>query len=657
MNNAQFTRETFWNILSGGKGIVIPIIQRAYTQGGRGNDPDIEEKGSAFLKYLVDALCSANNEKIELDFVYGTVEDNKLLPLDGQQRLTTLFLLHWYIAQKENRLTDDVKIKLKKFSYETRPSSRYFCRKLCDFQALTDNNIPLSQVIENEHWFVLSWKNDPSVLSMLGMIDKIQKNLSGFNEPLWNKIILPPEEAPITFFYTPLEAFNLTDELYIKMNARGKELTPFEKFKASIEKKIDFEKWDDDKPLNDKFGVKIDNEWTNLFWQFRSKNKAIDRYMLRFFAAGLVNHYAGDDENKARWSYDNPEIAAPENIDKDSYSYLYETVNLFVNAREAFKDDLTINTADFWWGDKRAELKTFGDFFSLFIAYKDVNLMTWQQRILFYAFTVYLKNNSRFDAEKLSDWLRFTRNIITNVPIDSYAPFVSAKNRITEFAKASSDIYSHLVSAKSAGGFALEQIKEEIQKAKIYKASPNAAAIIRKMENCNFCRGRIGFLLNCLDINDVVLDISHLEKMCGVIYEHLNDDNISDDFRRAMFVCDENFYYYRGYSWYLGETKYSLIDDRNDLVAKYAYSNDLRTECLKKLLLLLCQFDIESIIKAYDIANTPGWKKRLITEPELLKKCLKHIITIPDENDHCHILYGQRPSYSEYWGASYEEVR
>ena len=44
------------------------------------------------------------------------------------------------------------------------------------------------------------------------------------------------EERPaITFQLLPLEHFGLTDDLYIKMNARGKPLTPFETFKARFE--------------------------------------------------------------------------------------------------------------------------------------------------------------------------------------------------------------------------------------------------------------------------------------------------------------------------------------------------------------------------------------------------------------------------------------
>ena len=75
--------------------VKIPIIQRDYAQGRERNTGICEN----FLKALKDNIVS--NTTINLDFIYGNVEDDVFLPLDGQQRLTTLFLLHWYAFVKE----------------------------------------------------------------------------------------------------------------------------------------------------------------------------------------------------------------------------------------------------------------------------------------------------------------------------------------------------------------------------------------------------------------------------------------------------------------------------------------------------------------------------------------------------------------------------
>ena len=90
-------------------GIEIPIIQRDYAQGR----PDDETRAirRRFARAVVDAAYGAPDVPaggLGLDFVYGGVharkrddEQHQLLePLDGQQRLTTLYLLHWYVASR-----------------------------------------------------------------------------------------------------------------------------------------------------------------------------------------------------------------------------------------------------------------------------------------------------------------------------------------------------------------------------------------------------------------------------------------------------------------------------------------------------------------------------------------------------------------------------
>ena len=70
--------------------VEIPIIQRDYAQGR----VDKEELRNNFLGALLNAI--QDEREIRLDFIYGSTVNDSFQPLDGQQRLTTLFLLHWY---------------------------------------------------------------------------------------------------------------------------------------------------------------------------------------------------------------------------------------------------------------------------------------------------------------------------------------------------------------------------------------------------------------------------------------------------------------------------------------------------------------------------------------------------------------------------------
>ena len=130
-------------------GIIIPIVQRDYAQGRLSES--VNRIRTRFLQVLYEALTK--DRKIKLDFIYGNVEKGTLIPLDGQQRLTTLFLLHYYIARHEKVPTEEWNF-LKRFTYETRVSSREFCQQLLTFTPdFSKKN--LSDQIKDEAWFLM----------------------------------------------------------------------------------------------------------------------------------------------------------------------------------------------------------------------------------------------------------------------------------------------------------------------------------------------------------------------------------------------------------------------------------------------------------------------------------------------------------------------
>ena len=93
-------RVTFRELFVHHSHVEIPIIQRDYAQGRA----TAQEVRSLFLDAMFSALSKDPGDPtlpLDLDFVYGSIEGESqpaFCPLDGQQRLTTLFLLHWYLA-------------------------------------------------------------------------------------------------------------------------------------------------------------------------------------------------------------------------------------------------------------------------------------------------------------------------------------------------------------------------------------------------------------------------------------------------------------------------------------------------------------------------------------------------------------------------------
>ena len=88
--------------------VVVPVIQRDYAQGRTTEKPTEVRKG--FVSNLISYLQAPEGEIHDLDFVYGTVVDNEFIPLDGQQRLTTLFMLHLYVASKSDKYEEFVEL-------------------------------------------------------------------------------------------------------------------------------------------------------------------------------------------------------------------------------------------------------------------------------------------------------------------------------------------------------------------------------------------------------------------------------------------------------------------------------------------------------------------------------------------------------------------
>lgn len=264
--------------------IQVPVIQRDYVQGHASTDKDKENRND-FVKKMMDALLPGNTP-CHLDFVYGgregfgsskrMSEDAPFLPLDGQQRLTTLFLLHWILLQKnavvadeknkpEQQIYSDRLDKLTRFTYKTRISSGRFCCKLTGMNIKPDR--PLIAQIKEKYWYDHDMQSDLTVKAMMQMLTLMEEMLdcepylSQKSEMLAN--LYDASKRCITFDVMDMDQYNLTDGLYVKMNARGKELTAFENWKAGF---IDllgqygiYEK--------ERFSYSIEHEWNDVFWK------------------------------------------------------------------------------------------------------------------------------------------------------------------------------------------------------------------------------------------------------------------------------------------------------------------------------------------------------------------------------------------------------
>ena len=267
--------------------IEIPLIQRDYAQGRK--NPQVQQIRERFIGSLFDALDSEDG--IDLDFVFGDVVEKDqgarkvptLYPLDGQQRLTTLFLLHCYLAWHIPE-TAGARLPWHAFSYATRPGARAFCEFLTQCRPAGLDQVSVSAWLKDQPDYLPTWKHDPTIQGMLVMLDALHARYRHFpdgkHRAHWEKLTDLARPA-IRFHLLPIPSTSENNSLYVKMNSRGKPLTEFENFKAELEDLMRANPAISQDAVR-AFSQSIDTTWADLFWQYRGDNDLIDEECMRY---------------------------------------------------------------------------------------------------------------------------------------------------------------------------------------------------------------------------------------------------------------------------------------------------------------------------------------------------------------------------------------
>lgn len=511
--------------------IEIPIIQRDYAQ-GRNTQTNVRD---AFLDALYKYL-EENKPNRDLDFVYGSIENGKFIPLDGQQRLTTLFLLHWYLCQ----ICEDESLKQSfyetmttkgasekeiksKFTYETRRSSSEFCDSLMMFHLEKDElsaDVKLSDIIEDENWFFRLWLLDPTVKSMLQMLDSIHQKFYGKGNFFAG--LLSEDNPIITFLFMDLKKFKLSDDLYIKMNARGKPLSEFENFKAKFEQYIEtiepeietlhrnFKFKNKRVSLKEYFSHNIDTKWADLFWTYRKianrSNSAEDndfddefvnfiRFIFNCNYAGSINIATKDKDEVLESLNTGNAVISFDNYHKmnvlSTKAILY-LVDAFDVLSEQGTDIIThLAEYDAPYFDEK------GQFIKILAGTASNN-----DKIQMHAYLRYLIENK--DRSGLFDWMRVICNLShpDNTIIDSSSEFSRSIRSVDSLLAKAPDILKHFAETTTVEGFSSWQVEEEKVKAKLMLASSEWRSSILKSEKENYpyFNGQIGILLEFAEV-------------------------------------------------------------------------------------------------------------------------------------------------------------
>lgn len=515
MNTIDSKKYTFIDLFRGTEGggealngIEIPLIQRDYAQGR--DMPKVNYIRTRFVGALREALI--NKEPITLDFVYGEIDNNRtLIPLDGQQRLTTLFLLHWYIARREG-VSEDKLDFLTKFSYATRYSAREFCKHLVSPDYQPDFNCSrLSDEIKDQSWMPHDWENDPTISAMLRMIDYIHVMFNNSCNNLWRRL----EAGCISFYFLPIKQLGATDELYIKMNSRGKPLTEFENVKAEWEASIraispSIMSQQDAEQLQ---GIeqKLDNDWTDLLWPYRngqtgsSADDVVDDKFIRYlrFLTDLI-FYKNDEQVKESSDI----LSIVEYLFKDSEKTpaLSKFIGrgfdcwLDVDIEHLFNTYLT-TTPTASDPQKCVVAAPVNVFAQACHTYGDMNgrtrLFPIGRSVMLYAFLYYLQHKKTISDTQFARRIRIITNLIKQSEYELREDNMPNLLRQTEYILTHGDVEEGYLS------FNANQLAEEHEKAAWLQTHADKADTLCRLENHPLLQGAIRVIgLDHIDFTD-----------------------------------------------------------------------------------------------------------------------------------------------------------
>ena len=317
-------------------GICIPRIQRGYVQGRN------DEKGKGiranFVPSLVDAVFEGND--LSLDFIYGVARDDgksgrSLLPLDGQQRLSTVFLLAW-LCGKWNREW--------RFTYESRRIPQLFVEGLCEHPF--DGSANPSLLIRDSAWFLAVWENDPTVAGMIRMLDALYRTIGRRNRS-------EADFGHVRFLLHGIDGNSETfDHIFRKMNARGKELSPWENLKAMLDKYVPdayAKDWRD----------KIDGEWSETIWKHVDSDVVkLDNAMEKVVRMAYARCAGSEAQKDSLWDMEMNICGKADDGGRNAKVFSPKEVEEFFRIAARYFGKLE-ETAS-WWTDDRAKNALWG---------------------------------------------------------------------------------------------------------------------------------------------------------------------------------------------------------------------------------------------------------------------------------------------------------
>lgn len=241
-------------LLSDNHKIIIPDLQRDYCWGDKthGDKKDKTELVTGFLDSLLESFNEKKGEDLTLGMIYAYENPTKHIHLcDGQQRITTLFLLLGMLNKEMSNLIQHKLVSPEEMQDDFEPYLRYAVRENTLFFMMdlvkeyflkndlsTEKETP-SEYIKKQDWYHEEHNLDASVQSMLSALDIIavafmpsqkHKGFKDIDKGLFSLFLL----EKVKILYYDMENRTHGEEMFVIINTTGEPLTASENIKPIL---------------------------------------------------------------------------------------------------------------------------------------------------------------------------------------------------------------------------------------------------------------------------------------------------------------------------------------------------------------------------------------------------------------------------------------
>lgn len=208
--------------------VYIPDMQRDYCWGVTTiNNTDI----TLFENFIntLEQNINENRKDFTMGLFYGYTESKRLYLCDGQQRITSLYLILLY-GYKLGLVNEDILTRnnITTLQYAVRDSSLFFLNDLF----VHIKHIEKIESIKYTDWYINEYNNDDTIINIMASLNTLEINYENNIESL-NKLIAYILNE-INFIFIDMDTRENGEETYVLLNTTGEPLTRIENLKPYV---------------------------------------------------------------------------------------------------------------------------------------------------------------------------------------------------------------------------------------------------------------------------------------------------------------------------------------------------------------------------------------------------------------------------------------